>query len=124
MATSRCCCAADRFADITGEAVGGDYTEPHARDDPDFGLFGAPVQVVQGTEHLQLVADVDVVHAGLQAGVGERGGGVQERASHVEHQVDIGQCDVQCGGVVQGQDPVWQVELVGQSGNGWCAPTD
>ena len=62
-ATSRCCGAADCVADVTGQAVGGDDAEPGAGDDRDAGSLGALVQVVEGAEHLQLVADVEVVHS-------------------------------------------------------------
>ena len=110
--------AADCVADVTGQAVGGDDAEPGAGDDRDAGSLGALVQVVQGAEHLQLVADVEVVHSRAQAGFGERGRGVQERAGGVQDQVHAGQRGGQRGRVVQGQSPVRQVEALGQRGDG------
>lgn len=76
-------CAADCVADVTGQAVGGDDAEPDTRDDRDAGSLGALVQVVESAEHLQLVADVEVVHSRAQAGFGERRCGMQERAGGV-----------------------------------------
>ncbi len=114
--------AADCVADVTGQAVGRDDAEPDPGDDRDAGSLGALVQVVQCAEHLQLVADVEVVHSCAEAGFGERGCGVQERAGGVKDEVHVGQCGVQRGRVVQGQSPVRQVEVPGQSGDGWRAP--
>lgn len=76
-------CAADCVADVAGQAVGGDDAEPDTRDDRDAGSLGALVQVVESAEHLQLVADVEVVHSRAQAGFGERRCGMQERAGGV-----------------------------------------
>jgi hypothetical protein len=56
--------AADRGAEIPGQAVGGHDAEPGTGNDGDAGSLGALVQVVQGQEHLQLVADVQVVRSG------------------------------------------------------------
>src|SRR5450755_1593562 len=83
--------AAGRVADVTGQAVGGHDAEPGTGDDRDASLLSALVQVVEGGEHLQLVADVEVVRSGAQAGLGERGRGVQERAGGVQYQVHAGQ---------------------------------
>ena len=121
MATSRCSRAAGCVADVTGQAVGGDDAEPGTGDDRDSGCLGALVQVVEGAEHLQLVANVEVVHSCAQACFGERDGGVQERAGGIQDQVHAGQRSGQCGWVVQGQDPVGQVEALGQCGDGWRA---
>jgi hypothetical protein len=49
---------------VTGQAVRGDDAEPDTGVDRDVGSPGALVQVVEGGEHLQLIADVEVVHPG------------------------------------------------------------
>jgi hypothetical protein len=67
---------------------------------------------------LQLVADVEVVRSCAEAGFGQRGRGVQERAGGVQDQVHAVQRGCQRGLVVQGCCPVPQAELLGQRGDG------
>ena len=95
--------AADRLAHVARQAVGGDDAEPDAGDDADAGLLGLLVEVVEGAEHLEFVADVEVVDAGVEAGFGERGCGVEEWSGGVEYQVHVGQRRLQRGRVIQGQ---------------------
>ena len=115
--------SADCFADVAGQAVGGDDAESDAGDNADARLLGLLVEIVEGPEHLEFVADVELVHSRLEAGLREWGCGVQEWAGGVEHQIDVGQCRLECGWIIQTQDPVGQAEALGQGGDGWCAPT-
>jgi hypothetical protein len=62
------------------------------------------------------------VHSRAEASFGERGCGVQERASGVKDQIHVDQRGGQRGRVVQGQLPVGQVEAPGQRSDGRRAP--
>ena len=97
--------ATDCLAHVARQAVGGDDAEPDAGDDADAGLLGPLVEVVEGEEHLQLVADVEVVHSRVEASFGEWGRSMQERAGGIEDQVHVGQSRLQCGRIVQAQRP-------------------
>jgi hypothetical protein len=92
--------------------------DPGTGHDRDPGLPGALVQAVKRAEHLQLVADVEVVHSGAEAGFGERGCRVQERARGVEYEMHAVQRGSQRGWVLQGHCPVLQAEVLGQRGDG------
>jgi hypothetical protein len=92
----------DSVAHVSGQAIGGYDAEADSGNDGDVSLSGALVDVVKGAEHLQLVADVDVVRFGVEAGFGQRGGGVQKRAGCVEDQVNVVQSLVQRSWIVEG----------------------
>src|ERR1035437_9086368 len=53
--------AADCVADVPGQAVGGNDAEPGTGHDRAASALRALIQVVESEEHLQLVADVDVI---------------------------------------------------------------
>ena len=83
--------ATDRLAHVARQAVGGDDAEPDAGDNADAGLLGLLVEVVEGAEHLQFVADVEVVDSGVEASLSEGGRSMQEWSGGIEHQVHVGQ---------------------------------
>ena len=98
--------APDRLAHVARQAIGGDDAEPDTGDDADANSLGLLVEVVEGAEYLQLVADVEVVDSCAQAGPGEWGGGVEERPGGVQHQVHIAQSRLQGDWIIQVQNPV------------------
>ncbi len=64
------------------------------------------MEVAQGAEHLQLVADVEVMRSCAQAGPGQRGGRVEERAGGVQHEIHVVQSRMQRDWITQVQNSV------------------
>ena len=123
VATSRNFCASDPFAHCTRQAVGGDDAEPDPGHDGDTGPTSTLVESVEGTEHLELVADVEVMHPDAETCLGQRGCGVEKRAGGIEHQFHVGQCFLECGCVVQVHNSVRQAQACGEGGDLWSVPT-
>jgi hypothetical protein len=73
----------DSVAHVSSQAIGGHNAEADTRNDRNVGRSGTLVEVIEGTEYLQFVADVDVVRPYIEASLGHWGGGVQKRARGV-----------------------------------------
>jgi hypothetical protein len=48
---------------------------------------------------------------------------VEKRAGGVEHQLHVGQCCLECGGVVQVHDSVSKAQACSEGGDLWSVPT-
>jgi hypothetical protein len=95
-----------RFTDIARQAIGSDDTEADTRHDADPGSMSAVVQPVERSEHLELVADVEVVHPHAEARLGQRACRVEERSGGIEQQLHVGQRLLHCSCIVGVHNPV------------------